>query len=81
MAIAPTGTKQKTYYVREDLARVIAMIASRDGRRESDVVTEALKAYVEDALTTEELRVFGFCEVAAVESGSPPGIKRVAAKR
>ena len=53
-------SKQKTYYVREDLARVMAMIASRDDRRESDVVNEALDHYIQLKLSTDEMKVFGY---------------------
>ena len=60
MAIAPTGTKQKTYYVKEDVARVVGMIAERDDRRVSDVVSEALEMFIKHKLSPEELRVFGF---------------------
>lgn len=58
-AITP-GTKQKTYYVREDLARILAMVSSREDRFESDVVNEAFEHYVTTKLTAEELRVFGY---------------------
>jgi len=77
MAVAPTGTKQKTYYVREDLARIIAMIASRHDRRESDVVTEALDTYIRGKLSADEMRVFGYVEdEPSSVSVSPPGKKR-----
>lgn len=62
MAVAPTGTKQKTYCVREDIARIIAMIASKNDRRESDVVTEALEVYIRGTLSADEMRVFGYVE-------------------
>jgi predicted transcriptional regulator len=55
-------TKQKTYYVREDLARVLAMIASMDDRRESEVINEAIDYYVNIKLNAEQRRVFGYKE-------------------
>jgi len=76
MAVAPTGTKQKTYYVREDLARIIAMIASRGDRRESDVVTEALDTYIRGTLSADEMRVFGYVDEDASTSKAASGKKR-----
>lgn len=60
MAIAPNGTKQKTYYVREDLAKVIAHVASDEDKRESDVVNDAFDYYINIKLSEEQRRVFGY---------------------
>ena len=59
MGAAPSGTKQKTYYVREDHARVLAMLASRDGSTESQMVNEAFAYFLKSKLSVEELRMFG----------------------
>jgi hypothetical protein len=88
MANAPTGTKQKTYYVKEDVARIVGMIAERDDRRVSDVVSEALELYIKQKLSLEELRVFGYKteekhvrskqrgDFTNGEMGGPPGKKK-----
>ena len=53
-------TKQKTYYVREDLARVISTIASRAGVTESSLVGDVFIHYIESTLTPEEQRIFRY---------------------
>lgn len=60
MGASPNGTKQKTYYVREDLARIMAMLASRSGKKESELVSEALDFYLRKVLNEDEMRVFGY---------------------
>lgn len=60
MGASPNGTKQKTYYVREDLARIMAMLASRSNKKESELVSEALDYYLKQVLSEDEMRVFGY---------------------
>lgn len=55
---AVNGLKQKTYYIREDLARVVEMLAAREGVKISDKVNEIFARYIKNALTKEERRVF-----------------------
>lgn len=57
---AVEGLKQKTYYVREDLARIIEHIAARDDKRNYEIINEALEYFVRKKLTKEERRVFGY---------------------
>ena len=62
MGQLPTGTKQKTYYVREDLARIVAMLATRDDKFESDMVNEIFLTYVTQRMTPEQMQAFGYVQ-------------------
>lgn len=54
------SAKQKTYYVRDDLATVMSMIAAREDKRASDLVNEAFEAFIHTKCTKAELKVFGY---------------------
>lgn len=57
-----SNTKQKTYHVREDLARVIAAYAGREDRREYEVVNEAFDYFINIKLSPEERKALGYVE-------------------